>query len=217
MGWWGVTTPARVSREDFLEEVVLEKIGNGEKDQPDGDLQKQPSRHRKEQGALFWVRTLGPVRRRDLSKATGQRSTAELAEAGATCSDHPGSPGPLGVRQTLCTPAASARGSSRFGDHRLLVKKYLGWRPAQTDGRYSMAELGVPQPRPLAPRPDGSCRRRWTRGFLQKVSGFFPGPVESLTLYRSHLRAPSPLKILCPPISGSASGNSAQERSRGGM
>lgn len=82
MGWWGVTTLARVSREDFLEEVVLEKIGNGEKDQPDGDLQNEPSRHRKEQGALFWVRTLGPVRRRDLFKATGQRSTAELAEAG---------------------------------------------------------------------------------------------------------------------------------------
>ena len=32
----GVTTLATASREDFLEEVILEKMGNDEKDQADG-------------------------------------------------------------------------------------------------------------------------------------------------------------------------------------
>ena len=126
-----------MSRGDFLEEMILEEMGNDEKDKPDCDLLEERSRQRKEEGALFfWMRKLGPVRR-DLSKATGQRSTAVLADAGGYLLGSPGIPLPApcaaGAEQVLlrlCTLAASARGSSRLRDHSLLIRKCLGWHPA---------------------------------------------------------------------------------------
>ena len=81
------------------------------------------------------------MRGSDLFKATGQRSAAELVEAGAYLPGSPGIPLPLGCVQPppavgarqvplrLCTPAAAARGSSRSGDHGLCVRKCLGGHP----------------------------------------------------------------------------------------